>query len=509
MDTSSDEGLAPNSRDSDNGHPLSSADSEISLSGSTGIGVKIREPLNDYLGELFTENVTAKILRTALEGLTDNEAPKNPPMAYPEFVPQAGPKAGKYVLRESSFWTCGFFPGCIYSVLERLTKYPQASGLGENVSTARHILEELGLTWSQPIHSMAARTDTHDMAFMVQPSLRARWELFHDREALESVKTAAKSLHSRYNTRVGAIRSWDALTQRGIDITSKTEDFLVIIDSMCNLDLLYYAAAHTGQAALADAATTHASTLIGTHLRPERKAFRDGYDGMLYSTFHVVNFSPVTGEVKEKRTGQGYNADSTWARGQAWGILGYAQTFRWTGKKQFMEAACGLAEYFILRMETSPSCVDVEYGHADGTTHKKGRYVPLWDFDAPVEENHALRDSSAGVIAANGMLLLSQTLRARGSHRLSGRYLDAALAIIRDTIDLSLSQEKARVSFRQEEARCEIEDVQSGLTFDSLLKDATANANANDHDRYWNHGLIYADYYLIEFGNQLLRMGLC
>lgn len=81
MDTSSDEGLAPNSRDSDNGLPLSSADSEISLSGSTGIGVKIREPLKDYLGELFTENVTAKVLRTALEGLTDNVslAAKSPP----------------------------------------------------------------------------------------------------------------------------------------------------------------------------------------------------------------------------------------------------------------------------------------------------------------------------------------------------------------------------------------------------------------------------------------------
>lgn len=434
---------------------------------------------------------------------------ENPPVAYPEFVPQAGPKAGKYFLREASFWTCGFFPGCIYSITERLVKYPGASGSsGEKVQALRKVFQEVGTAWADPIHAMAARTDTHDMSFMVQPSLRERWELFNDAEALASIKLAARNLYSRCSTRITAIRSWDRLTQRGVEITSTIDDFLVIIDSMCNLDLLYYAAAHTGQTELANAATAHATTLMYTHLRQETEARRDGYDGPLFSTHHVVNFSPATGEVKEKRTGQGHAADSTWARGQAWGILGYAQTFRWTGKTQFMEAACGLAEYFLLRMETSPSCVEVEEQEADGKYHVKGRYVPLWDFDAPVDEVTPLRDSSAGIIAANGMLVLSQALRGCGSHKLSDRYLDAAVAIIEDTLALSLAPEKAVIDFSSDVGLLKVEDAEPGQTFDSILKDATANANVNDHDRYWNHGLVYADYYLIEFGNQLLRMGL-
>src|SRR5687767_5634473 len=108
---------------------------------------------------------------------------------------------------------------------------------------------------------MAQRTDTHDMSFIIQPSMRVRWEVLQDRKALDAITTAASSLLTRYNATVGAIRSWDVLTQETVNITSATEDFLVIIDSMCNLDLLYYAAAHTGDRKMYDAATAHAKTL--------------------------------------------------------------------------------------------------------------------------------------------------------------------------------------------------------------------------------------------------------
>lgn len=367
-------------------------------------------------------------------------------------------------------------------------------------------LKGLGEPWSGPIHTMAKRTDTHDMSFMVQPSMRPRWELLHDETALQSVVTAATSLFTRNSEKVGAIRSWDKLTQQGVTITDLDNDFLVIIDSMCNLDLLYYVAAHTGKTELAAAATVHAKTLIRAHLRPEKDLSRAGYDGMLYSSIHVVNFSPITGEIKEKRTAQGYSADSTWARGQAWGILGYAQSFVWTGDREFLDTACGLAEYFLLRLETSPAAVERPVPGEDRTV---GRYVPLWDFDAPIEDNTAvgpLRDSSAGVIAANGMLVLSQALAGCGQDGLSKRYLDAAVIIVEDTLALSLAQERARLVFSGGDVLAV--DVEEGKRFDTILKNATANHNSKDHKQYWDHGLVYGDYYLIEFGNRLLRMGL-
>jgi hypothetical protein len=455
--------------------------------------------LSYTLADLYGENVIAKILKTAQSGLHNN----SPPTAYPEYVPRDGEEAGQYILREADFWTCGFFPGSIYSLAERLAKFPQAVP----AQSKRVLLDELwslGAKWSEPLHKTALRTDTHDMSFMIQPSMRVLWEVGRDDRAFDAIVNAAKSLHTRWNSTVGAIRSWDVLLQEGVEITSPSEDFLVIIDSMCNLDLLYYVASHTGAAPLWEAATVHAQTLLKTHLRDEGTT---DAGTKLYSTIHVINFDPRTGAIKEKRTGQGYNMDSTWARGQAWGILGYAQTYNWTGQSEFLDACIGLAEYFIQRLETSPKEVERQ---VPGENRTMGRYVPLWDFDAPLEDigNGPLRDTSSGIIAANGMLILSQALQGISRPVEAKRYLDMAVTIVKDTLDFALAREKARLVFN-EEGKVSARDVVEGQRFDAILKHATANFNRKDRKRYWDHGLVYADYYLIEFGNRLLKMGLC
>jgi hypothetical protein len=448
---------------------------------------------------------------------------QNPPTAYPEFVPDNGNKdAGKYVLRDASFWTCGFFPGILYLLRERAVKYPQVFPyLGHEkeklIFTSSFLRQELVVlckTWTGPVQAMASRTDTHDMGFIIQPSLRKDWELTSDENSLQAVLTAAKSLASRYGPAVGAIRSWDVLSQADVSITNMTQDFLVIIDSMMNLDLLFYASRHLSDPAYAEIAIAHARKLMVTHLRPETAASRTDkrYEGALYSHYHVVNFDAETGEAKERRTAQGYSTESTWARGQAWGIFGYAQTYNWTKDKEFLSAACGMAEYFIWRMETAPACVERPIVGSGSSKHNAttGRYVPLWDFDAPIEdESKPLRDSSAGVIAANGMLLLSQSMAALGDNTLAERYRTAAIRIVSDTLEHSLSNEKAKFANHTGSAeKIQVEDAMAGQRFDAILQNATANNNAQDHNRYSNHGLVYADYYLLEFGNQLLRMGL-
>ncbi|KAL0944964.1 unsaturated glucuronyl hydrolase [Colletotrichum truncatum] len=343
---------------------------------------------------------------------------------------------------------------------------------------------------------------------MMMPHMRVRWELLHDKEALQSIQTAAASLYSRYDSRVGAIRSWDFLTwQRGVNITDRTDNFLVIVDSLCNMELMYYAAEHTGYRYLADAATSHAKTLLRTHLREEPSYKRDNYDGVLYSTNHVVNFSPVTGDIKEIRTAQGYSPDSTWSRGQAWGILGYAQIYTWTGDAIFLDAACGLAEYFMLRMEQAPACVEIAQPHLDG--RKAGRYVPLWDFDAPIEDANApLRDVSAGVAAAYGMLLLAQILMSLGRHEPANRYMNSAFTIIQDTLNFSLSQEKLRLECNSTGSISAVACEPLQNRFDSILRNSTVTWNAASRSASADHGLVYADYYLIEFGNKLLQLDL-
>jgi hypothetical protein len=111
-------------------------------------------------------------------------------------------------------------------------KYLPSPGYDRDVFQSQ--LLKLCRTWSEPLHRMAARTNTHDLGFIIQPALRMDWELTGNLYSLESVITAAQSLASRYDERVGAIRSWDRMINKNERITDKEENFLVIVDSMCS-----------------------------------------------------------------------------------------------------------------------------------------------------------------------------------------------------------------------------------------------------------------------------------
>lgn len=231
--------------------------------------------------------------------------------------------------------------------------------------------------------------------------------------------------------------------------------------------------------------------------------------------YHAVNLSPLhNGAVKGKFTAQGYSDNSTWARGQAWAILGYAQTFSWTKNRKFLNAAQGLAEYFLSAMELSPEAVE------EDPRTGRGRYVPLWDFDAPILDANTngqshrpiqspLRDVSAGLIAACGMLTLYGQLVGIGEHTAAGRYLRYVVAVVNDTVAVAYNREEMYLKIDERDGRLRVETCgDAGGRFDAILEKSTANFNQDHADRNWNHGLVYADYYFLELGNRLLDMGL-
>lgn len=170
--------------------------------------------------------------------------------------------------------------------------------------------------------------------------------------------------------------------------------------------------------------------------------------------------------------------------------MGFTQTYSWTKEPLFLHAAVECSRYFIRRLEESKS------------------FVPAWDFDAPIdgERQTPLRDSSAGMIAVNGFLLLHQILI--GEHRAEEAkvFFDVAVRIMRDTMELALANEKA--CFEVDGESLGVRNVVGGRHFDGILKHATANYNEDAHKRYWDSGLVYADYYFLEAGNKLMRMAL-
>lgn len=193
-------------------------------------------------------------------------------------------------------------------------------------------------------------------------------------------------------------------------------------------------------------------------------------------------------------TNQGYSDTSTWSRGQAWGILGFAQMYYWTRDVVFLDTALSLILYFLKRLDES------EEKH-------ECPYVPLWDFDAPVEDGKPLRDTSAGLIAANGMLILSQILLTTTPQQVF--LLEKALRVLKETMELSLDKGTARFAQESEVKGGEIKVVnEGGGSFEGIIRNATANWNPDAHKPYKDHGLVYADYYFLEAGNKLLRIGL-
>lgn len=104
------------------------------------------------------------------------------------------------------------------------------------------------------------------------------------------------------------------------------------------------------------------------------------------------------------------------------------------------------------------------------------------------------------MIAANGMLLLHQALAGCPS---SSNYLDGAINISKDTVRLSLADDQTPFYLKGNGMVDVVEPV-----FESILKNATANNHEHAIMRYSDHGLVYADYYFLELGNKLLRMGL-
>lgn len=171
-------------------------------------------------------------------------------------------------------------------------------------------------------------------------------------------------------------------------------------------------------------------------------------------------------------TNQGYSDASCWSRGQAWGIAGYAQAYSWTKEPEFLDASRKLADYFLSRLPEDN--------------------VPYWDFDAPLP---GPRDTSAALIAAYGMLLLHQTSEDSG-------YLEAALRIISGVLSLSLSPE---AQFFKTSRGNEAVDLGGPET---IVMKATINNYEFAPRRWADHGLVYADYYFLLIGNELLKMGL-
>jgi len=113
-----------------------------------------------------------------------------------------------------------------------------------------------------------------------------------------------------------------------------------------------------------------------------------------------------------------------------------------------------------------------------------------------------------------GTPLAGNTQRSPLEDSYDGRFLDFAIRIAEETLDLCLDDDFA--SFTRDEAQAV--DIKVGVTdqdetysihessFDAILRHATAQNCPHAFKRVADHGSVYADYFLLELANLLLEL---
>lgn len=261
---------------------------------------------------------------------------------------------GRWAPNSIDWWTNGFWPASMWQMYLS-SKDPL---FREEALRAEVMLDEALDHWDAL---------SHDVGFMWLIHSGVRYALEKNEDSLARTMRAAQHLACRFNPN-GFIRAWNGPGKEG----------WAIIDCMMNLPLLYWASAETGDPRFRLIAMRHADTALKVFVRP---------DG---SCNHIICFNPETGEVLENPGGQGYKSGSSWSRGQAWALYGFALSYLHTGKPEYLNASRRAANYFLSQTSLNP--------------------LPRCDFRQPPEPE--LYDSAAGAIAAAGLLVLSRLVAA-------------------------------------------------------------------------------------------------
>lgn len=250
-------------------------------------------------------------------------------------------------------WTSGFFPGSLWYAYQL---------------TGDEVLKKDAVKFTNYLYPVRKFNGTHDIGFMMNCSYGNAYRLSPADSVRQALIETAENLCGRFNPTIGSIRSWDF----------GQWNFPVIIDNMMNLDLLFYVSHLTGDDKYKNLALKHADTTLKNYFRKD------------HSSYHVVSYNN-DGTVEMKCTHQGKNDESSWARGQAWGIYGYTSCYRESKEKRFLNQAEAIASLIMERVKTED-------------------LVPLWDYDAP-DTPQTPRDASAASITASALIELSTLVK--------------------------------------------------------------------------------------------------
>jgi len=269
---------------------------------------------------------------------------------FPHF---ADPATGNWTTSPGGDWTGGFWNGMLW-LAARYGDDPRARSWAAR--------------WTARLAPRAS-SDTVFRGFLFYYGAALGALLCGDRAARETALAGAHGLAASYNPRAEAL-PLGAAAEEASDVGAGEAN----VDTVQAAALLLWAHRETGDAVLRDIAVRHAARHIEFCLRD---------DG---SVCQSASFDPATGRMLRRYTHKGITDDSTWARAQAWGILGWTVAHVWSGETRFRDAAERAADWWL--------------------AHAPADRVAFWDFDDPKIPN-TFRDTSATAIVTASLLTLA------------------------------------------------------------------------------------------------------
>lgn len=287
-------------------------------------------------------------------------------------------------------WTSGFFPGVLWLL---------------HSHTNNEYWRQEATHFTQLLSPIQHFTKHHDVGFMIMSSYGLAFALNNDSSYRNVIINSANALITRYRETAGTIQSWEKRVSR----TGVPWECPVIIDNMMNLELLFKVSKLTGDNKYREIAIKHADNTLKNHIRPD------------FSTYHLVNYDLNSGEVTDKDTWQGFSRNSTWARGQAWGIYGFVMCYRESGEKRYLDAAIHLADFYLNHKNLPKDKIP----YWDFNAGEEG-YTPDWKF-TPEPFKPVSRDASAAAIVASALFELSTM-----SNELHAKYFKVAETMLKN-----------------------------------------------------------------------------